>query len=198
MRIIIIILLLLSSFSISYADSTNVSDQNVRNYPLVFRLNMTYVPVGSIEFTNTSTTYDIYDNLYYRFSAEYLFLEFLSGGVSAEYMKKHIDPVSYHNIDITGMNLLADFKLVHNLTETGSTKLLTGFGTGIASLKEESGESNSNIIFYGVTGLDIALWRNLGFDLIYRYQFTNMKIGYSKYSYNGSSLQFGLNYGIEL
>ena len=76
--------------------------------------------------------------------------------------------------------------------------MVFGCGTGMASLTEKDGESNSDIIFYGMIGFDIKLWRDIGLDLLYRYQLSKLKVEYREYHYDGSTIQFGLNYGVNL
>ena len=200
MKYILTIITIAIITTVSSADTTAVDTSaiEVRQYQLTLRLDMSYLPVNSIEFDNLNSTYEVYDNIYYRFGAEYAVSDLVTAGPSIEYMNRHIEPISTLGLDITAFNFLVDFKLNHKFTDSGKTKMIFGFGTGLASLSEEGGESQTGVIFYVSTGFDIALWKNIGLDMIYRYQFSHLKIEYSNYKYDGSALQFGLNYGLNL
>lgn len=184
-------------FQITYADSTDVDSMPVRTDRIAARLNVTYVPVNSIDFTNRNVTYDVYDNVFYRLAFEYYVSGLLAVGPSIELMIREIEPDVTSKEDITVFNFLVDSKLVHNLVDSGSSKMIFGFGVGFMNLKKENGQSGTGNIFYVSTGLDIGLSRDVGLDLIYRYQLAKTKIEYREYRYNGSAIQVGLNYRIK-
>lgn len=195
-RNILIYLIVLSAFQYCFGDSTAVSPMAVPHENITARANITYVPINSIEFTNRDNTYDVYDNLFYRLALEYHISNLISIGPSLEFMKRKVEPDAIFHKQITAYNILVDSKLKHNLIDSGNSRMTFGFGVGVMSLKEETGQSGKGAIFYAATGLDIGIWDNVGLDFIYRYQLSHVDIEYRKYRYDGSSIQMGINYRI--
>jgi len=170
-----------------------VNDSRLKQ--ITTRLGMLYVPVGLIKYSNDDRTDEIYDNLAYRISAEYYLSDIFSIGPGFEYYSKHVDPYgSYFNDNISMYSMYLDFRINHGLTDSGGNYLVFGAGSGVSNLSEKRGESNAGFSLYVITGLDIALRKSIGLDLLYRYQTTRISIEEKSFRFERSALQAGLNY----
>jgi hypothetical protein len=166
---------------------------------LTFRADINYVPTGSIDLGNTSSSYTIYDNVFYRFSGDYPLYSILSIGPSFEIMKKRIEPSAIYHDDISVYSFYLDLRVNYLFIESGKSLFVLGAGSGMSSLHEGgSGSSDNGFTAYGLVGFDLPLYSNLGLDLAYRYQTAHFKIGAHEYKFDGSALQAGLNYRIGL
>jgi hypothetical protein len=188
-RITLIAIMLLTASS--YADQVDSANNQIK---ITTRLSFSYVPIGSIEFTNRDVKYDIYDNLAYRVSVEYHLSELVSLGPGFECLKKNVNPDGTFNDDIVQYNFYLDCRFNHCLTDSSENYLVFGVGTGISNLKEMHDENGNNFCLYGDIGLDISLHKSVGLDLLYRFQTNKITVDDRIYRFNGSALQAGLNY----
>jgi opacity protein-like surface antigen len=189
-RILLVIMLLLPIEA-----NADDSASGPRLKQVTTRLGLLYVPIGMIKYLNDDRTAEIYDNLSYRVSAEYYLSDIFSIGPGAEYYSKHIDPYgSYTNENVSMYSLYLDFRINHGLTDSGGSYLVFGAGSGVSSLSEEERKSGAGFSFYVLTGLDIAVHKSIGFDLLYRYQTTRITIDEKSFRFERSAIQSGLNY----
>ena len=188
---ILLIIMLMSPIKLAADDNLD----NHRFKQLTTRLGLLYVPVGLIKYSNSDRTDEIYDNLAYRVSAEYYLSDVFSIGPGFEYYSKHVDPYgSYFNDNISMYSLYLDFRINHGLTDSGGNYLVFGAGSGVSNLSEKRGKSNAGFSLYVITGLDIALYKSIGLDLLYRYQTARITIEEKDFRFERSALQAGLNY----
>jgi len=188
---VLLIIMLLSPIRLTADDIVSSPPQK----QISARLGFLYVPVGLIKNLNDDRTDEIYDNLAYRVSAEYYLSDIFSIGPGFEYYSKHVDPYgSYFNDNISMYSVYLDFRINHGLTDSGGSYLVFGAGSGVSNLSEEKGESNSGFSLYGIVGLDIALSKSIGLDLLYRYQTARITIEQKNFQFERSALQAGLNY----
>ncbi len=187
----ILLILTMSLTANSYADKF---DSTADKKKITARLDMTYIPIGVIKFTNDNSSYDFYDNLAYRFSIEYHLSELISIGPGFEYLPKNVNPHASFNDDITLSNYYLDCRFNHTLIDSGTSYMIFGVGTGFSRLKESNGGGSDGFCLYGMVGFDIALYKSAGIDLFYRYQVNEITIDDRIYRFNGSAIQAGLNY----
>lgn len=189
-RILLIIMLLLPIKLTAYDNVDNSPQKQITT-----RLGFLYVPIGLIKYSNYDRTAEIYDNLSYRGSAEYYLSDIFSIGPGFEYYSKHVDPYgSYTNENISMYSIYLDFRINHGLTDSGGSYLVFGAGSGVSNLSEEKGESNAGFSLYVITGLDIALHKSIGLDILYRYQTARITIEEKSFRFERSAIQAGLNY----
>lgn len=163
------------------------------------RADVNYVPTGSIDFRNTTGSYDIYDNLFYRISGDYSFFNIFSAGPGFEIMKERIEPSAIYHDNISVYSFYLDLRMNYPFTESGGSLFVLGAGSGLSSLHEGvSGLSDKGFTGYGLVGFDLPLYDGLGLDLAYRYQTARYKVDFREYKFDGSALQVGLNYRIRL
>lgn len=186
--VFITIMVLITS---TYADQIESVDNHIK---ITTRLGLSYVPIGSIEFTNRDVKYELYDNLAYRISTEYYLSDLLSIGPGFEYLEKNVNPDGTFDDDIVLYNFYLDCRFNHCLTDSGENYLVFGIGTGISNLKEIHYESGSGFCLYGEIGLDITLHKSVGLDLLYRFQANKITVDDRIYRFDGSALRAGLNY----
>lgn len=161
------------------------------------RLCISYVPVGTIKFIPRDEEDNFYDNLVYRISAEYFVSEYFSIGPGFEYLAKHVtlEQDLTFEPDIKLYCFYLDFRCSYPLTDTGENYLVFGMGTGVGNLNESDNAEETGFCLYGLFGLDIDLWHNIGLDLLYRYQTNRITIKNDRnYRFEGSALQAGLSY----
>jgi len=187
----IFLFLAMSLAASSYADQF---DSTTNHRTITAHLDMAYMPIGAIKFTNDNASYDFYDNLAYRFSIEYHLSELISIGPGFEYLAKNVNPYAYFDDDITLSNYYLDCRFNHSLIDSGSSYMIFGVGTGFSRLEESNGGRNNGFCLYGMAGFDIALCKWAGIDLFYRYQVNEITIDDRIYRFNGSVIQAGLNY----
>lgn len=191
---IVLAMLLMLPFNLQFENSVNAQSAK----QLTFRASVNYVPTGTLDFNNIEGRYDLYDNVFYRFAAEYSITKLFSIGPSFEILKKHIEPSAIYDDDILTYSFYADFRLNYGFTDSGKSLFVVGVGPGVSSLHESAGQKDSGFSLYGLAGFDLPLHKDLGIDFFYRYQTSHFKIEFREYKYDGSALQAGLNYRIKI
>jgi opacity protein-like surface antigen len=189
-----ILIMILISTSVTLAEQKNDLASSGR---ITARLSMLYIPVGTIKFISPDTKNNFYDNLAFRISAEYFISDYFSLGPGIEYLSKHVKPEQGYpfDADIKLYNFYFDCRYSYPLTDSETSYLVMGIGTGIGSLDESGDARETGFCLYGLLGFDIALSHDVGLDLLYRYQTNRMTIDYERnYRFEGSALQAGLNY----
>ena len=174
---------------ISSADPADSIAASGSPHQITTRLNISYAPVGSIKYANNNEKIDIYDNTFYRVSADYFVTDLFSVGPAFEYQKCHLEPSGISNYDVTSYGFFLDFRTNYNFTDSGYSYMVIGLGAGAINLGEADNDSGTDFAFYGIIGLDLAVSGPVGCDLIYRYQFAEIKVPFREYRYNGSVIQ---------
>lgn len=196
--VLLIVIILLVPIT-SAGQKVGIDLENDLTSPQKFtaRLCISYIPVGTIKFIPRDVKDYFYDNLVYRVSAEYFISEYFSVGPGFEYLDKKVTVEQDYPFTarVRLYCLYLDSRYNHPLTDTGTSYLVFGMGTGIGKLNESDNAEETGFCLYGLIGLDIALWHDIGMDFLYRYQTTRMTINNDRnYRFEGSALQTGLSY----
>jgi hypothetical protein len=195
MKSLVIAFMIMCSVVMASADQADSTAAPAEAMPhIIARMDISYIPVGTIKYDNTNEKINIYDNVFYRLSAEYFITDLFSVGPSFEYQSRHLDPTGYSDYNVKSYGFFLDFRTNYNFTDSSYNYMVIGLGSGAVNLGEKGNSSATGFAIYGIIGLDLAVSGPVGCDLIYRYQFAQIGAPFREYRYNGSVVQTGLNY----
>lgn len=165
----------------------------------IARAGFTYFPTGTVKMPSDDEGLTFYDSFAYKFGLAYKISDYLEIGPGLEYMNRKVNPDATFCSTINALSLLADARFSYPMTDSGSSNLVIGMGSGICKLTEKGSGSATGPNFYGIIGFDFGVGTNMGLDLLVRYGFARVELeNIREYRFDSWALQTGLNYRFRL
>jgi hypothetical protein len=193
-RVLILIALMSGNLLVAQELSTNTHKNR-----MTARFDLAYTPISSVKIPFNKSEYDFYDSFAYRLSVEYFVAEYVSIGPGFEYLSRRVSTDGTFSDNIYLYNLYLDGRYSYPITDSGKSYFILGLGSGIANLKEKKYEKGNGFCIYGIIGLDVGIFSNMGIDFLYRYGSTRVTVkSYREYRIERSALQSGFSYRFNL